>query len=935
MLVERSRPAGRIAWIGATLLCALSLGLPAGAHAAIVWSSPVPIDRDSLGTLAAVACPSPGQCTAVDSSGQQVTFDPSAPDAAKPTTLDPVMPGSDDSLSPAVRATNGDLTGVACPSAGQCTASGLWGQEITFDPRAPGTPAPVEVDSETNAVACASASQCTVVDSAGAEVSFNPVAPGTPIRYEIDSFAGIEYSLTAVACPSAQQCTAVDDGGDEVTFDPSSPAAAVVAQLTDSGPGWLALACPSVSQCTTLDAAGDVATFDPSAPDRPPSVATIDQAAASALSALACSSATQCTAVDMAGTELTFDPTSSAPPTTATVAGSFRPLGLACPAAGQCTSVGSDGAQVTFAPKAPGTPTPTTLDDTADARLLGLACHSAAQCTAVDERGQQVTFDPLLPGYPTPRMIDPGARLTGVACPAGGQLCTAVDAAGRAVTFDPLSASAPTPATIDPAGHLTAVACPSTGECIGVDDSGHEVTFDPSAPGTPTPVDVDGAHRMSAVDCPSTGQCTAVDTVAGEVTFDPNAPGAPTQAILYGDGASSLGVLTGIACQSTTQCTAAESLGGEITFDPSAAATSAPTVITKVDGTGFDTSISIACPSIAECTTTRDATGEETTFDPFYPSYYVGGPEPGATASMIDAYNSLNALACPSSGQCTAVDDYGDEVTGTGAIPPASVSPPTISGTPTAGQTLSVSHGVWSESPTSYTYYWERCVPAAVTCSEIHYQDQPTYTLEPSDVGYTLRVGEIAINAAGGDYLGARSPFTAVVAAGPPSAGAGSGSTPPGAGAGAGGSVSGPDPGGSAPTDRAVRPIATVGRPKVEGSATTVARISCAGAAGSSCTARLSVSVVETLVGRTVIAVAATRPVATRTAERPAGTRTRDIVIGSRTVVVSGGHTRIGRVVLDAAGKRLLAARHRLRAEFTATDGRAVRRAGAVTFTAP
>jgi hypothetical protein len=931
LLVERSRPAGRIAWIGATLLCALSLGLPVGAQAAIGWSTPVAIDRDSPGTLAAVACPTVGQCTAVDSSGQQVTFDPSSPGAAKPTTLDPVMPGSDDSLNPAVRATNGDLTGVACPSASQCTASGGWGQEITFDPRAPGTPAPVEVDSETNAVACASAGQCTVVDSAGAEVTFDPLAPGTPTRYEIEYFAGLAYSLTAVACPSAHQCTAVDDGGNEVTFDPSSPGTAVGAQLTDTGARWLALACPSVSQCTTVDAAGLLATFDPSAPDLPPSVTTIDQGTTSPLTALACASATQCTAVDAAGTELTFDPTSPAAPATATVAASFRPLGLACPAAGECTAVGSDGAGVTFAPKTPGTPTPTLLDDTADARLLGLACRSAVQCTAVDDRGQQVTFDPLLPGDPAPIMIDPGTPLNGVACPPGGQLCTAVDAAGRAVTFDPVSASPPTPVTIDPSGHLTAVACPATGECVGVDDTGHEVTFDPSAPGSPIAVDIDGAHRLSAVACPSTGQCTAVDTVAGEVTFDPNAPGAPSQTILFGDGASTIGVLTGIACQSPTQCTAAESLGGEITFDPSPAATSAPSVITKAGGTGFDTSVSIACPSIAECVTTRENTGEENTFDPFYPSYYVGGPDPGATASMIDAYNSLNALACPSSGQCTAVDDYGDEVTGTGAIPPASVSPPTISGTPTAGQTLDVSHGIWSENPTSYTYYWERCAPAAVTCTEILFQDGPTYTLGSADVGYAIRVGEIAINAAGGDYLGARSPMTAVVSAGPPATGLGSGSTPPGDG----GSTSGPDPRGSVPTGHAPRAIATVGRPTLAGSATAVARISCAGAAASSCTVRFSLSVVETLSGREVIAVAASTSAATGSAKRPARTRTRDVVIGGRTVVVSGGHAKLGRVVLDAAGKRLLAGRRRLRAEFTATDGRAVRRAGAVTFAAP
>ena len=35
-----------------------------------------------------MACPSTSQCTAVDDSGQQVTFDPTAPGAPTPTTID-------------------------------------------------------------------------------------------------------------------------------------------------------------------------------------------------------------------------------------------------------------------------------------------------------------------------------------------------------------------------------------------------------------------------------------------------------------------------------------------------------------------------------------------------------------------------------------------------------------------------------------------------------------------------------------------------------------------------------------------------------------------------------------------------------------------------------------------------------------------------------
>ena len=80
-----------------------------------------------------MACPSTSQCTAVDSLGQQVTFDPAAPGTPTPTTIDS---GGYDALN-----------GVACPSTSQCTAVDSDGKQVTFDPAAPGTPTPTTIDS--------------------------------------------------------------------------------------------------------------------------------------------------------------------------------------------------------------------------------------------------------------------------------------------------------------------------------------------------------------------------------------------------------------------------------------------------------------------------------------------------------------------------------------------------------------------------------------------------------------------------------------------------------------------------------------------------------------------------------------------------------------------------------------------------------------------
>jgi hypothetical protein len=97
------------------------------------------------------------------------------------------------------------------------------------------------------------------------------------------------------------------------------------------------------------------------------------------------------------------------------------------------------------------------------------------------------------------------------------------------------------------------------------------------------------------------------------------------------------------------------------------------------------------------------------------------------------------------------------------AAAPQNTSPPTISGTPQSGQTLSGDKGVWNGSPTSYTFFWMRCDKKGGSCSNISGANTETYTLGSADVGTTIRFKVKATNADGSTF--ATSVQTAVITA--------------------------------------------------------------------------------------------------------------------------------------------------------------------------
>jgi hypothetical protein len=114
-----------------------------------------------------------------------------------------------------------------------------------------------------------------------------------------------------------------------------------------------------------------------------------------------------------------------------------------------------------------------------------------------------------------------------------------------------------------------------------------------------------------------------------------------------------------------------------------------------------------------------------------------------------------------------------DSSGGGGGAAPASTSRPTISGPPTAGQTLTESHGAWTNNPASYAYQWKRCDPSGANCETIWGATAQTYTVTGNDVGRTIVVEEAATNSSGTGGPVASAP-TAVVTAASSSGGGGS-----------------------------------------------------------------------------------------------------------------------------------------------------------------
>jgi hypothetical protein len=601
--------------------------------------------------------------------------------------------------------------------------------------------------------------------------------------------------------------------------------------------------------------------------------------------------------------------------------------------------------------------------------LNGISCVSNALCVAVDRDGRVlINTNPADTGLATwvTKEIDGGRSLTSVSCAAGPVVCVAVDDEGHAFTStDPAAGLASTwrERDIDGSSAIDSVSCASPSSCVAVDNAGSAIVgTDPAAEAwlTPEPIDT---HSLKSVACVSTPMCVAVDNAGRVLTSSAPSEGAWSEARQLDSNPAAL-ELTSVACAAAPvdACVAAGS-GGEAfaSANPGPRSTWSTTPLTPAPLTA------VSCQAAGLCVL-LDGDGNA------YVSDTYATLAPSWAPTDIDSPSSLSGVSCTPEGLCAAVDRAGHVLIGRVPRPIVTTeAPPTVSVAETAASlagTVDTNDAFLSscrlEYGTSEAYGQSVPCPSLGPGSAAQPVSFFLAGLTPN-VTYDYRL--VAVSASG-EAMTANATFKTTVPplvqphpsiSGIPAPGqrltCKSGVNGAGASSatlsyawlretkgisGANGStylvgsadvsrhlqcrVTATNAGGSASATSAFVTVPAgglgaisethVGTPRVAGRTVSVA-VTCSAQAAGSCTIALRLTVVETLRGSRVIAVAARRVARLGRAVAARRTSHKTVTVGTVTAHVPAGRQSTVTVALNATGRRLLKSLHKLTAKLS------------------
>jgi hypothetical protein len=146
-----------------------------------------------------------------------------------------------------------------------------------------------------------------------------------------------------------------------------------------------------------------------------------------------------------------------------------------------------------------------------------------------------------------------------------------------------------------------------------------------------------------------------------------------------------------------------------------------------------------------------------------------GATQQTYTLGSADVGNVVRAVvtATDTAGSTDQESAVTGTVTAAASVAPVATTPPSITGTPANGQTLTAVNGTWTgATPITYAFAWQLCDATGAACQPIAGATAQTYALTTAAVGKTLRVQVSGTNSSGS--ASSTSVPTAVVAASGP-----------------------------------------------------------------------------------------------------------------------------------------------------------------------